>query len=233
MLLYMIRHGDPNYKDNCLTPLGHLQAEALAERSPAFEASALFTSKYGRASETAEHTANKLGMPVTTLDFIHEINYGRPEITDPEEKKKYSPWIGTAILASEGKELMHYDWEHSPLWEGNYCSSDYTRVTEGFDKWIETIGYKREGLYYRVISKNKERRPVIFAHGGSITFVLSHLFNLPPLFATNMMRIDCTGITVVEFKGNNGDLCCPRLRTFNDHDHIKGLAVHDNSDNPQ
>ena len=29
MKLILIRHGDPNYKDNCLTPLGHAQAECL------------------------------------------------------------------------------------------------------------------------------------------------------------------------------------------------------------
>lgn len=32
MLLFYIRHGDPIYKPDSLTPLGHRQAEAVAKR---------------------------------------------------------------------------------------------------------------------------------------------------------------------------------------------------------
>ena len=32
MLLYIIRHGDPNYEKDCLTERGKLQAEAVGKR---------------------------------------------------------------------------------------------------------------------------------------------------------------------------------------------------------
>lgn len=32
MRLILVRHGHPNYEIDCLTELGHLQAEAAAER---------------------------------------------------------------------------------------------------------------------------------------------------------------------------------------------------------
>ena len=32
MVIYFIRHGDPNYEDDCLTEKGVKQAELLAER---------------------------------------------------------------------------------------------------------------------------------------------------------------------------------------------------------
>ena len=32
MLLYIVRHGDPNYKDDCLTDFGKVQAEAVAKK---------------------------------------------------------------------------------------------------------------------------------------------------------------------------------------------------------
>lgn len=32
MRIYFIRHGNPNYENDCLTDIGHLQAEACAER---------------------------------------------------------------------------------------------------------------------------------------------------------------------------------------------------------
>ena len=32
MRIVFVRHGHPNYKDDCLTELGHLHAEAAAKR---------------------------------------------------------------------------------------------------------------------------------------------------------------------------------------------------------
>ena len=32
MKLLLIRHGDPDYENDCLTPVGQREAEALAER---------------------------------------------------------------------------------------------------------------------------------------------------------------------------------------------------------
>ena len=32
MLLYIVRHGDPNYEVDCLTERGKLQAEAIGKR---------------------------------------------------------------------------------------------------------------------------------------------------------------------------------------------------------
>ena len=32
MKIYFVRHGDPNYRHDCLTELGHKQAQAAAKR---------------------------------------------------------------------------------------------------------------------------------------------------------------------------------------------------------
>ena len=111
MRIYFIRHGDPNYKDNCLTPLGHQQAEALAERwaVSAEKVDRIYSSKFGRAVETAEPTAAKLGLPVEILDFMHEIcpscllfrgGYrprGRNQIRGAGELKRGSLHIGRRL----------------------------------------------------------------------------------------------------------------------------------------
>ncbi|MCQ2427035.1 MAG: histidine phosphatase family protein [Clostridia bacterium] len=233
MKLYLIRHGDPNYKDNCLTPLGHVQAEALAERMTEINPTRLYTSTYGRARETAEHTANKLGMPITELDFIHEINTTRPDMDGKENYRDYTAWVGTEKMAAEGIDLRNCDWDNSLLWNGNRIKPDNERVVAGFDAWLETLGYKREGLYYRVVEKDRELRPMVFAHGGSITCVLAHVFGLHPLFFVNFLRINCTGITVLEFEGETGTLCCPRLTALNDHSHIIGLTVPGGGNDPR
>ena len=52
-------------------------------------------------------------------------------------------------------------------------------------------------------------------------------------FFVNFLRINCTGITVLEFEGETGTLCCPRLTALNDHSHIIGLTVPGDGNDPR
>ena len=60
MKIYFVRHGHPDYSKNCLTELGHKQAAAAALSLKSSGIEQIFASSYGRAIETAEHTADIL-----------------------------------------------------------------------------------------------------------------------------------------------------------------------------
>ena len=62
MLLFYVRHGDPIYNPDSLTPKGHLQAEALAKRFGLYGLNRVFTSDSVRAKQTAEPTCKLLGL---------------------------------------------------------------------------------------------------------------------------------------------------------------------------
>ena len=49
MRIIFVRHGEPNYEKDCLTPLGKLQAEAAAERLRDEGIDTVFSSPFGRA----------------------------------------------------------------------------------------------------------------------------------------------------------------------------------------
>lgn len=53
MLLYIIRHGDPHYPTDSLTPRGVLQAEAVGKRLAAAGITKIYSSPMGRAKQTA------------------------------------------------------------------------------------------------------------------------------------------------------------------------------------
>ena len=63
MKIIFIRHGNPDYQLDCLTELGHRQAEAAAETLCTMGIEKIFASTHGRAMETAEHTAKKTIKP--------------------------------------------------------------------------------------------------------------------------------------------------------------------------
>ena len=62
MVLYVIRHGDPDYKNDSLTELGIRQAELLGRRLQKSGITHVFSSPNGRAKMTAEPTCRRLGL---------------------------------------------------------------------------------------------------------------------------------------------------------------------------
>ena len=96
MRIIFIRHGEPNYEKDCLTETGKKQAAACAERLEREGIAEIYASPMGRAAETASFTAKRLGLPVHTLDFMHEISWGGPGI--PQE--------GHPCGAGQGKQVL-------------------------------------------------------------------------------------------------------------------------------
>ena len=62
MRIVFVRHGEPNYEKDCLTPLGHRQAEAAARRLEEEGIEAIYSSPFGRALETAQAASDHLGV---------------------------------------------------------------------------------------------------------------------------------------------------------------------------
>ncbi len=68
MLLYVIRHSDPDYEHDTLTPLGHRQAEAAAKRLAVNGLTHIYSSPAGRAIATAKPTSEILQFPIQIED---------------------------------------------------------------------------------------------------------------------------------------------------------------------
>lgn len=73
MLLYLIRHGDPDYATDSLTERGKLQAEAVGKRMAKMKIDKVFSSPLGRAKETAEPACRLLGIDCNIEDWTAEI----------------------------------------------------------------------------------------------------------------------------------------------------------------
>jgi len=61
MRLYFIRHGQPIYDPDSLTPLGHEQAKALSKRFLNLGLNKVYSSTSTRAIQTAQPTCDLLG----------------------------------------------------------------------------------------------------------------------------------------------------------------------------
>lgn len=219
MKIIFVRHGHPDYRKDCLTELGHPQAEAAAERLKDEKIDRIFSSSFGRAVETAEHIAARHDLPITQLDFMCEIRWG---IKDTEDY--VHPWTLADEWVERGKDITDPNWQNDPDYKGIMLASDYNKVAKEFDKWLADFGYEREGLYYRVINKNDDTI-LLASHAGASTAALSHFFNIPFLFVCKTFSCDYTSITVVNINGDEGELTAPRFELVNDARHIKGITV--------
>ena len=222
MRIIFVRHGHPDYAHDCLTELGRQHAAAAALRLQDEGIEAIYSSTHGRAMETASHLADALHLPVTGCEFMREINWGsvdgEPLFADGH------PWDTVDRMVAQGESLVDPDWQNSETFRRNRVVQCVEKVAAGTDAWLATLGYTREGLYYRA-GKDTKHTIAAFGHGGASTAILAHLFNLPFPFVTSTMGPDYTGITIVELPDEEGALVKPRLEMLNDARHIRGLTV--------
>ena len=219
MNIIFVRHGHPDYKKDCLTELGHVQAEAAAERLKNEKVDKIFSSSCGRAYETALHIAKRHNTEVTKLDFMREIHWGEKDTGD-----FVNPWGVVDEWVADDKPLLDIEWKNDGDYKDRTVVKSYNKVSDEFDKWLENLGLKRDGNYYRVV-KESDDTIMLVSHGGSSSVVLSHIFNLTFPFVCKTIRPQFTAITIVEFEGKEGDLVSPRFVLLNDSRHISGITA--------
>src|SRR5688572_8030908 len=74
MRIYIIRHADPDYANDTITPAGHLEAQALAKRMSSIGLDRIYCSPLGRAVATMRYTSDLLGVPATTEEWTREMS---------------------------------------------------------------------------------------------------------------------------------------------------------------
>ena len=225
MRIIFIRHGEPDYEHDCLTGPGRIQAQAAAERLREEGIEEIFSSPLGRAAETAAATAEALGLPVKTLDFMRELHWGSVDGT-PVPANGH-PWDLADRLAAEGWDLTNPAWREHPYFSNNLVTAEADRVAEKTDEWLRTLGYERSGAYYRCIRPDNVQKTVaLFSHGGSSAAAMGHILNLTFPYACGLFHLEFTGITVIRLDRNPGVQALPCLELANDGRHIRGARYH-------
>ena len=223
MRLIFVRHGHPNYVNDCLTELGRKHAAAVAERLKDEGISEIYSSTCGRAYETAEYVAEKYGLPIVKCEFMREISWGSVD-NEPIDFDGH-PWSAVDDMVAKGENLLNPNWAKEEPFVRNKMVGYVENIAIALDEWLMNLGYTREGLYYRVTGKNTNKTIAAFGHGGAGSAIFSHLFNLPYPFVCTTMNQDYTGITIVELPDTPGALVKPRFEIMNDARHIKDLRI--------
>ena len=215
MRIIFVRHGEPDYARDCLTDEGRRQAAAAAERLAGEGISEIYASPCGRAMETARYTARRLGLPVVTLDYMHEIAWGGEGVPHGGH-----PWtLGDCMLA-EGFDFSAGDWRAHPYFRDNVATEYYGRIAPQIDAFLAGFGYRHEGRRF-FCAGGADRTVALFSHGGSGACALSRLLALPFPYVSTVLPYDYTSIIILEFPVREGEFVHPRIELFNDAAHIR------------
>lgn len=225
MRIIFIRHGEPDYANDCLTPAGKQQALWAAERLREEGIEEIWSSPMGRALETAQPASEVLGLPVRVLDFMHEVTWGSRD--DTPLFANGHPWDVADELARQGENLNDPDWRQHPYFRNNRVLDCVDAVEQGIDRWLASLGYERNGLYYRCVRPDSRQKTVaLFSHGGSSCAAMGHILNLPFPYACALLHLEFTGITVLRMDRHPGQQALPCLELANDGRHIRGPGYH-------
>ncbi len=211
MLIFYVRHGDPIYNPNQLTPLGERQAESVARRLARFGMDEIYSSTSNRAMQTAEPLCRLLGKEVTALDFLNERNVSHVMMPSDHGGKAWiwaHPYYSEVLASREVRE-MGDRWYENPALIHIPMGDVIHSVGQELDALLAIHGYEHDterGLY-RVTKRSNEKRIAIFAHEGMGKVVMSHLLDVPfPYYATHF-EMEHTGVTVIRL--DDGSLKYP------------------------
>ena len=140
MRILLVRHAEPDYARDSLTPKGRREAELLSRRLCRLDVKAFYVSPLGRAQDTAAYTLSKVNRTAETLPWLAEFR-GRcydamagesripwdyrprqwtacPELFDPRTWLE-SPLLAQGdvqqIWAEAGPARLPPGWPHLPL----------------------------------------------------------------------------------------------------------------------
>ena len=221
MLLYIIRHGDPIYSPDSLTPLGHRQAEALAKRLSVHGLDEIYASPLIRAQQTAQPTCELLHKQARILEWTSEAQaWSEFTFNDPARGGGLN-WV-FHIQNDKYKmpELLEGDkWYDAEPFRQSNAREGYARIKRESDAFLAGLGYAREGLRYRVTAPN-DKRVAVFCHQGFGVTWMSHLLGIHPLLFWSTFDITHSSVTIIEFRNNPDGYCAPMCLALSDTSHI-------------
>lgn len=216
MKLLIVRHGDPDYSIDSLTPTGWEEARLLAERLGKLDIGAIYCSPLGRARDTARPTLELLGREAQICPWLREFP---PRVTKPDGHGKVAwdwlpqDWTGRDYFFDRDR------WTDAPEFRDAGVRAEYELVCRELDALIARHGYRREGNRYRAESPNGDT-VVLVCHFGLECVLLSHLLNCSPMIFWHGACAAPSSVTTLITEERRPGCAYFRMSAFGDTSHL-------------
>jgi len=217
MKLVIIRHGDPNYELDTLTPTGWEEAKLLAERVAKMDVKAFYLSPLGRAQDTAKATLEKMNRTGETLLWLREFAGRRVQNGEIIDDVVWD-WLPREWTA-EKRFFERNTWLEPDTFSKSNVPAEAKWVTDSLDALLASHGYRREGDLYRAETPNEDTL-VFFCHFGVECVLLGHLLNISPFVLWHGTAAAPTSVTIVNTEERRKGYAYFRMSTFGDTSHL-------------
>lgn len=220
MLFFYVRHGDPIYHPDSLTPLGQEQAKALAKRFLIGGLDEIYASSSARARMTAQPTCDLLKKEMQLCPWAHEdcaFHYFNVKKEDGSRAWAYIDHETVLKFNSAQVRALGQAWYTHPDFQDTNFERAFHEINAQVDNFLLHLGFRhdRENGCYQVVRKN-DRRIALFAHHGMGKAFLSSLLDIPyPQFCARF-DIGHSGMTVIHFDERNEFVVPKVLQHAND-----------------
>ena len=234
MLIYYIRHGDPVYDPDSLTPLGERQAEAVAKRLALSDIDDIYSSPSVRAMQTAKPLSEVLKKPVINLDWCDEaLAWEEFTVTREDGSKNWIFWDREVRNKFTEKTILNLrnDWYKDPFFDKK-VGAGVKRINNAVDDLLSGFGYihDRERGVYKV-EKDNHKRIAIFAHQGFSMAFFSSILDIPyPVYSTHF-DISHSCVSVIHFSESSTGETVPKVLSHSNDSHLykEGLPTRFNN----
>lgn len=239
MRIILIRHGDPDYKNDALTPKGVREAKLLSDRLVKWQTETMqfYCSPLGRAKQTASYTLERLGRTAATYDWMKEFSY---YIEDPTTGRIGVPWDFMPEYWTEIPEMYDKDaWKKTDIYRSNpELLPAYAEICDGLDRLLAAYGYRRHHNYYlhngavsesagdsNSVSDEKDAGRtndtiVIFCHLGVSCVMMSHLLGISPALLFHSIYLAPTSVTILATEERRSNIAQFRAQVIGDTMHL-------------
>lgn len=220
MRILLIRHGDPDYENDALTPKGIKEAELLSERLIKEKIDYAYVSTMGRAMMTAKPTLDKKSMEAVYCDWLRE--FSATKIKRPDLGGKDAPvcWDWLPQDWTKYEEFYRYDeWYNQDIMAevDMKAYSDY--VTSEFDSMLSKHGYVHDGHIFRVKKANDDTI-ALFCHFGLGCVLLGHLLGISPMALWHGYAAPPTSVTTIMTEERREGIASFRVWGYGDISHL-------------
>lgn len=247
MRLIFIRHAEPDYDIDNLTPKGEREAALLADRVCKWNVTDFYCSPLGRAKATAAYSLDRLKRTATVYEWLTEFEH---YIIDPVTGRHGIPWDLMPDYFTN--EPLFYDkdnWFRAPLYRTNPdIETGYRDVCNGMDRLLSMYGYFRDGDCYHVQHNNSNqgkasiihgsnanapvntsanapvqedgRTIVLFCHLGVTCVMLSHLIGVSPVMLWQGTFLAPSSVTIVNSEERMNNTAYFRIQQLGSTSHL-------------
>ena len=182
MRILIIRHAEPDYKNNTLTEKGFREADMLGRYLKDEKIDKIFVSCLPRALYTADGiTRYNNTKTYEVCDWLREMD---PRIDLPYDTQRLSWDLAPTYLNAEDKLYDKDEWKRVKSMDNANLQARVSELDEKLNETLKKFGYEKNGKTFKAIEPNHLTLAFV-CHFGAESYMLANLLNVSPVALSN------------------------------------------------